>query len=198
MTPSSTTTSHLSTGVTNPAALLGGGLRTGTITFDGSPLQNAADAGLVEVLYLSSLDIAAAQLLTISTDEIRAQNVRRLVHGSATRLEPDDLDAAELPHLLHALVVRFEALGVTSLLPLESSAMFATDTVRDRGLSPIADELLRIRCVRRLEHGIGIVKTRGSKHTKRLVTFRIGDGGITRGPRVVPGHLGRAWEGEMA
>lgn len=164
----------------------------------GLPLQNAVDNGLVEILYLSSQDIRAAQLLTILTEKIRARNVRRLVLDSATHLETDDLEAAELPHLLHALVVRFKALGVTSLLTLESKTMFATDTVTDQGLSPIADNLLLMRYASvggGVHHSVGVIKTRGSKHTKGLFSFKIGEGGIVVGPRA--GESDRAWGGGM-
>lgn len=95
------------------------------------PSQNAVDAGLVEVLYLSSQDIRAAQLLTILTDKIRARNVRRLVLDSASRLETDDLEPAELP-----------------------------PCSRQTPSSPAC-----------------VVEIRGSRHTKGLFTFRIGDVG---------------------
>ena len=52
---------------------------------------------------------------------------------------------AELRHLLYKLVVRFKTLGVTSLLTLESGSLSSMESVTERALSPIADNLLMLR-----------------------------------------------------
>ena len=147
----------------------------------GLPLQQAVDAGLVELFYLSGSGIRAGQLLTLLTDKVQARNVRRLVLDSATRLESDDLGPTELPLLLYSLIMRFKALGVTSLLTLESKSFFRTDTIGDEGLSPVADNLLLLRYANRagsIVRTVSVMKTRGSNHEDYPRTFRIARGGL--------------------
>lgn len=74
-----------------------------------------------------------------------------------------------------------KSLGVTSLFMLESEKLYGTDTLTDRGLSPIADNILMLRYAREtgpLERTVTVVKTRGSGHVAGTFGFTIAPGGI--------------------
>src|SRR6185503_4244606 len=89
----------------------------------GLRLKDATDTGLVEIIYLSREHVRAHQFLAILADKIQARGVRRLVLDSASHLASDKPPGNELRQLLYALITRFKALGVTSLLTLEASSM---------------------------------------------------------------------------
>jgi circadian clock protein KaiC len=81
--------------------------------------------------------------------------------------------------------VRFKALDVTSMITVESKAMFSTETVTDRDFSPIADNLLMLRYVREegsIKPSLTVVKTRGTKHDRDTHLFEIEKGGMRIGP----------------
>ncbi|MBI4510855.1 MAG: AAA family ATPase [Deltaproteobacteria bacterium] len=152
----------------------------------GLPLQPAVDKGLVELLYLPRERVRANQLLTILDDKIRAQKTVRLVLDSVSQIVKAGEVSEDLRQLLHALVVRFKSLGVTSLFTLESSSMYSTDTLTERGFSPITDNILMLRYQRlpgELRPTLAVVKTRGSSHDWGAYYFSIAKGGIRIGER---------------
>lgn len=147
----------------------------------GLPLEEAVENGLAEVIYVSRDRIRPSQLLSLLSEKIRAQKTRRLVIDSVSHLALEGMTDDELRRLLYALVVRFKALDVTSLLTLESAAMYSTETVTDRKFSPVADNLVVLRYARAeglLKQTLTIVKTRGSAHDFRTYEYTIGKGGI--------------------
>jgi circadian clock protein KaiC len=159
----------------------------------GLPLEAAIAKGTVEVLYLSREHILAGQYLSALDDRIQGLKARRLVLDAATHMITERMLPDELRHLLYRLVVRFKSLGVTSLLTLEATSLHSTDTVTERGLSPIADNLLMLRYAReesRLGPTLNVVKTRGSDHDYGSYSITLGKGGMRVGPRVgEPGPL---------
>lgn len=163
----------------------------------GLSLDAALETGHVEVLYLSRNDVQASQFLAILADKIRTNEVRRVVLDSASRMALAGLVAEDWQPLAQ-LMMRFKALGATTLFTLESKSMYPTGTITDHGLSPIADNIVLLRYVD-LADGIrpslAVVKTRGSEHSFRNSYYTIAQGGLhidastaapstTGGPRV--------------
>jgi circadian clock protein KaiC len=151
------------------------------------PLGKAVENGLVEIVYLSREHVRANQFLTILTDKIRAGKTRRLVLDSASHLVTEGLSTEELRQLLYGLVGQFKALGVTSLLTLESQEMYSTDSITDGGFSPVADNILLLRYAE-VPEGIrptlAVVKTRGSLHDRGTSYFDIAKGGVRIAERI--------------
>jgi circadian clock protein KaiC len=145
----------------------------------GLPLQQAMDSGLVEVVYLSSEYVRASQFLTLLDDKIRSQRTRRLVIDSISHMAREG--QGSFGQLLYAMVMRFKASGVTSVLTLESDSMVSTDRVTERGYSPVADNILMLRYARAAsvtQQTISVVKTRGSEHDWETHRFSTGPGGL--------------------
>jgi circadian clock protein KaiC len=166
-------------------------LRTSTAL--GLDLEEATKAGLAEVLFLSRDRVRPSQLLSLLSEHVRARKVRRLVIDSVSHLAAEGMSEDELRELLYSLVLRFKALGVTTLLTLESADMYATETITDRRFSPVADNLIVLRYARRreqdaLEQTLTVVKTRGSAHDFGTHPFTIGKGGL----RLTALHKGAA------
>jgi circadian clock protein KaiC len=153
----------------------------------GLPLQEAIETGLCEVVYLSREHTRAGQFLAVLDDKIRAQKTRRLVLDSVSHMVQQDVLPDELRQLLYALVVRFKARGVTSMLTLESSSMHSTDTITGREYSPLADNILMLRYAKapgEFRPTLAVVKTRGGSHDWGTYYFSIAKGGIRIGERV--------------
>jgi circadian clock protein KaiC len=156
----------------------------------GLALEPASDNGLVEVVHVAREHARAGQVLAALDDKIRGQKTRRLVLDGAGQLAQPGAAAEELRQLLYALIVRFKSLGVTSLITLESSSLYATDLVTERGYSPIADNIFMLRYARapgERRPTLAVVKTRGSSHDPGTHYFSVGKGGIR-----VEGRVGGA------
>lgn len=152
----------------------------------GLPLRAAVDAGTIQLLYLSREHIRAGQFLTVLSERVQALQARRIALDATTHMAAEGMSQDAFRHLLYRLAVRFKTLGVTTLLTLESSSLFATDAVTDRGLSPVADNLLLLRYTKsegQLAPMLMIVKTRGSAHDLRTHPITTGAGGVRVGPR---------------
>jgi circadian clock protein KaiC len=151
------------------------------------PLGKAVNNGVVEIVYLSREHVRANQFLTILTDKIRAGKTRRLVLDSASHLVTEGLSTEELRQLLYGLVGQFKALGVTSLLTLESQEMYSTDSITDGGFSPVADNILLLRYAEvpgGIRPTVAVVKTRGSLHDRGTWYFDIAKGGVRIAERI--------------
>ncbi len=153
----------------------------------GLSMQGPVDAGLLEVIYLSRQHVRTSQLLAILDDKIRTQKTRRLVLDSVNRLSMEGTPCGELQRQLYALIMRFKARGVTSVLTLESGSLYATDTITEHAYSPVADNILMLRYVKEageVRPTLSVVKTRGSAHDWGTHYITIAQGGVRVGERV--------------
>jgi circadian clock protein KaiC len=126
-------------------------------------LDEAVNEGLAEVIFPSRA-------------HLRASLARRLVLDSASHVMTEGLSSEELRQLLYALAGQFKALGVTTLLTLESQSMYSTDSVTDGGFSPVADNIILLRYAQvpgEIRPTLAVVKTRGSLHDRGTYYFDI-------------------------
>lgn len=153
----------------------------------GLSLQEAVDSGLLEIMYLSSEYVRASQFLTLLDDKVRGQSTRRLVLDSVSYRDRHSDGLQDMRQLLYAMAVRFKSCGVTSMLTMESDSMYSTDTVSERGYSPVADNIFMLRYARSLagfQPTLSVVKTRGSPHDSSTHRISIGQGGMRIGARL--------------
>jgi circadian clock protein KaiC len=146
----------------------------------GLPLGDAIERGLIEVVFVSRENIRIGEFLTVLADKLTASKATRVVIDAITHMMNERLGLDELRHVLYKLAVRFKALDVTSWFTLEASALYATELVTERSLSPIADNLVMMRyreTAGRLGSMLVVVKTRGSDHDRASHHFSIGPGG---------------------
>jgi circadian clock protein KaiC len=159
------------------------------------PLGEAVEKGLAEIVFLSRAHVRANQFLTILTDKIGASRARRLVLDSASHLVTEDQSTEVLRQLLYGLAAQFKTLGVTSLLTLESQAMYSTDSIPDGGFSPVADNIILLRYAQvpgAIRPILAVVKTRGSVHDRGTYYFDIAKGGVRIAERIDGGASTRA------
>ncbi len=150
----------------------------------GLPLREALDSGGVEVLFLPREHLHTARFLSVVEDKISRLRPARVVLDSASDIEVLGLVSEELRLLLYGLVIRLRTLKVTSFFNLEARSLFMSDIISERGLSPLADNILMFRYVQ--EEGglvpmLTVVKTRGSAHDRASHRINIGEGGMRLG-----------------
>jgi len=153
----------------------------------GLPFAEAVEKDLAEIVFLSGAHVRANQFLAILTDKIRARRARRLVLDSASQVVTEGLPPEDLRQLLYGLAAQFKALDVTSLLTLESQAMYSTDSVNDGGFSPAADNIILLRYAQvpgAIRPTLAVVKTRGSLHDRGTFYFDIAKGGVRIAERI--------------
>jgi circadian clock protein KaiC len=151
----------------------------------GLDLDGAIEEGLVEIIYLARERVRPNQVLAMLTEKIVERKTRRLVLDGASHLLSEALAASEHRQLVDGLVTRFKQLGVTGILTFETRTLLASNGgVTDRGVSPIADNLLMLR-YRETEDGlrptVTVIKTRGSAHDFETHDIAIGAGGLRVG-----------------
>ncbi|WP_257463333.1 ATPase domain-containing protein [Archangium lipolyticum] len=147
----------------------------------GLPLRQAFEAGSVEILFLPREHLHAARFLSVVEDKVATLRPARVVLDSASDIEVRGLVSEELRLLLYGLVIRLRGMGVTSLFTLEARSLFVSDIISERGLSPLADNILMLRYAReegQLIPSLTVVKTRGSSHDRATHRFSIGEGGL--------------------
>ena len=108
-------------------------------------MQEAVEAGLIQILYISRESIRAGQFLSLLADRLTALSACRVVLDAATEMLTDHMAMDEFRHVLYKLVVRFKTLGITSFMTLEAPSLSSTERVTEIGLSPIADNLFMLR-----------------------------------------------------
>ncbi|ATB44391.1 hypothetical protein CYFUS_009878 [Cystobacter fuscus] len=150
----------------------------------GLPLGEAVSTGKVEILYLPREHLHASRFLSMVEQKIQELRPTRLVLDSASDIEVLGFISEELRRLLYGLVLRLRTLGVTSLFTVEARSLFITDTLSERGLSPLADNIFMLRY---LQEGAGlvpvltVVKTRGSDHVRSSHRILFEQGGLKLG-----------------
>ncbi|WP_225410926.1 ATPase domain-containing protein [Stigmatella hybrida] len=153
----------------------------------GLPLREAVANKQVEILFLPREHLHASRFLSMVEQKIQESQPTRLVLDSASDIEVLGFISEELRRLLYGLVIRLRTLQVTSLFTIEARSLFVSNTLSERGLSPLADNILMLRY---LQEGQGlvpvltVVKTRGSAHERSSHRISIGAGGLKLGGAV--------------
>jgi circadian clock protein KaiC len=153
----------------------------------GLPFARAVQRRRVEVMSLSREHVRANQFVSILADKIRANGATRVVLDGVGQIVGNGPPPELLVDLLDALATTFKGLGVTSIFTLESSSMYSTESITNRALSAIADNLVVLRYLRvegGLRSTLAVVKTRTAAHDWGVHFFTIAKGGIRIGKLV--------------
>ncbi len=145
------------------------------------PLEEALAGRAVEIVHLARERARPNQVLALLTDKVRDLGTRRVVLDGASHLLRESVPAAEQRDFIDALVTRLGRLGITVVLTFETRTLHPTGMVTDRGVSPIADNLVILR-YRESDTGLRptltVVKTRGSAHDFRTHDVAFGVHGL--------------------
>lgn len=156
----------------------------------GLPLEEAVEQGLLEVVHLSRNHVRAAQLLTILTGMIEESGAQRLVFDSVNHIAIRQGSMTNTKDMLSDLATRFKQLGVTTLFTIESKHLYSNGIVTDDELSPLADNLIKLRYIDvdgELKSSLCVIKSRGTAHDRGTHFIEIGKGGL----RIEPSDAGK-------
>jgi circadian clock protein KaiC len=147
--------------------------------------QLGRDRDLIEVLFLSPVELnldAAAALIRAA---VETRGVRRVVIDSVAELEFAAHDIARFDDFLASLVGFFRGHEVTTLMTREITQLFGSQlTIASRGLSYIVDNVILLRYVElqsEIRRALAVLKIRGSDHDKRLRELILTNGTISIG-----------------
>ncbi len=132
--------------------------------------------GLLEVVYISPLDLVGDAVLHKAKELIERLGAKRVVLDSLTALGLSIAAEGCSQELAYALVKTFRALGVTAVMTSETPQLLGTAELTAKGLSAIADNIVMLRYVEiqsRLARAISVLKVRGSAHEDVLREWRI-------------------------
>jgi circadian clock protein KaiC len=152
----------------------------------GRSLARHIDDGLLHMLYLRPLDLSLDETLEEVRKVVNVHGVKRVVIDSLSGLElalapPFREDFRET---LHRMVAMLTAMGITLLLTVEVADSYIDLRFSPHGTAFLTDGILLQRYIEldgQIQRMMGIVKLRGSQHSKELRLYEVTNEGIVIG-----------------
>ncbi len=147
----------------------------------GLPARDMAGQGLLEVMYVSPLDVRPEELLhriVCAMDELPA---RRVALDCLTDLEAAVGDPGRVREFVYALAAEAQRRRVTLLLTAELPEFVGTWSSSREHISILVDGIILLRYLElesEIQRAISVLKLRGSDHDKSIRRFVIGRGGL--------------------
>jgi circadian clock protein KaiC len=136
---------------------------------------------LLELFYYSSVELPIDSIVVSIFQELKRQGIRRVVIDALGDLAIAAGDATRMHNYLYALVQHFAAMGVTSLLTLETDPpVMASDATHGR-LSHMTDNIIFLNIGERdriIGRTLRVAKARGIAHDLQVHELRIDSRGV--------------------
>ena len=158
----------------------------------GWDLQSLEKKGLLSISYDSPVELSTDRYLQLARDHVQKQKVTRAVFDSLTSMALGVPSERRFKELVYAVGKHMRECGVTLVSTIEAEQLLGSEQLPGRGVSFIADNLIRIRYTEqasRLERGISVLKARGVKHHTEMRRLTIGPGGLRVGAATAGGVL---------
>jgi circadian clock protein KaiC len=142
--------------------------------------------GLLSLCYSSPVELSTDRYLQTARDHVEKHHIRRAVFDSLTSMSLGVPSERRFKELVYAMGKHLRDCGVTLVSTIEADQLFGAGAVTGRGVSFIADNVIRLRYVEkggRLDRGISVVKARGVKHSTERRAFTIDRGGLRLGAK---------------
>ena len=143
--------------------------------------------GLLHILYLRPLDLSLDETMEEVRKVVQAHGVKRVVIDSLSGLElalaPGYRE--DFRETLHRMVAMLNSMGITLLLTVEVVDSYIDLRFSPHGTAFLTDGIILQRYVEldgKLHRMMGIVKLRGSQHSKELKLYEITHEGLVMGP----------------
>lgn len=155
----------------------------------GFDLRAMVDAGNLKVIYLRPLDLSVDETLEQLRDSVEELQAKRVVIDSLSGFEialaPTFRE--DFRESLYRMVSALTTGGVTIVMTIESSVSFTELSFTPYAVSFLTDDIIVQRYVEmegELRTVIGVVKMRGSGHSRELRACRMTDEGLVVGERL--------------
>jgi len=142
----------------------------------GWDLQKTIDEGMLELLYVSPVDIYIDEFISKVSGMARENGAKRVLLDSLNDLEASAPDVHRFRDFMYALVQALSSEGVSTYMTSEVKSLFSANILSEYGISHMSDNVVLLHYVRQeseIKRAISIVKTRGSAHDHRIRQFEI-------------------------
>jgi circadian clock protein KaiC len=150
----------------------------------GWDMQKAIDDGMLEVYYVSPVDIYIDEFVSTISEMAVKSGAERVMIDSLSDLVSSEPDIRRFRDFIYALVQTMSTKGISTYMTHEMNDLFATSVTTEFGISHMSDNIVLIHYVRQdseIKRAISIVKTRASKHDPRIRQFEITSEGFRIG-----------------
>jgi circadian clock protein KaiC len=154
------------------------------VTGFGWDLQEAVDSGMLELFYVSPVDVYIDEFVHRVAAKVNGSGVSRVMIDSLNDLEASAPDPARFRDFMYAFVQTMAMRGVSTYMTSEVADLFATSVVTKFGVSHMSDNVILLHYVREaseIHRAISIIKTRASGHDSSIRRFEISSDGVTIG-----------------
>jgi circadian clock protein KaiC len=135
----------------------------------------------IQVLYRSPVDLYIDEWADDLFRAVARTGATRLLLDSLTDLRMAAPDETRFREFLYSLLQRFSRLGVTALMTLETSDLFAAGQLPGEVIPHLADNVILLSYLRQptaISRAMCVLKTRASQHQQTVRPFAIGSAGI--------------------
>jgi circadian clock protein KaiC len=150
----------------------------------GWDLQKAIDDGMLELYYVSPVDIYIDEFVSTVSRMALASGAKRVMIDSLNDLEASAPDTARFRDFMYSMVQTMATKGISTYMTSEVRNLFSTSVLTEFGISHMSDNVVLIHYVRQeseIKRAISIVKTRASRHDPVIRQFTITPEGIIVG-----------------
>jgi circadian clock protein KaiC len=150
----------------------------------GWDLEKAIDDGMLELFYVSPVDIYIDEFVSKVGRIALDSGAKRVMIDSLNDLEASAPDANRFREFMYSFVQTMSTKGISTYMTSEVKNLFSTSVLTEFGSSHMSDNVVLIPYVRQQsenKRAISIVKTRGSEHDQRIRQFGITSEGIQIG-----------------
>ncbi len=150
----------------------------------GWDMQKAVDDGMLELYYVSPVDIYIDEFVSTITDMAFESGAERVMIDSLSDLVSSEPDVRRFRDFIYSLVQTMSTKGISTYMTHEMNNLFATSVTTEFGISHMSDNIVLIHYVRQeseIKRAIAIVKTRASHHDPRIRQFDITSEGFRIG-----------------
>lgn len=152
----------------------------------GWDLQGAIDSGMLELHYVSPVDIYIDEFVS-TVGRLAVENeASRVMIDSLNDLEAASPDSHRFRDFMYSFVQMMSLMGISTYMTSEVRNLFSTSVVTEFGISHMSDNVVLIHYVRQeseIKRAISVIKTRASHHDPHIRQFEIEPGGIRIGER---------------
>ena len=147
-------------------------------------MQKAIDDGMLELFYVSPVDIYIDEFVSKVSRMALESGAKRVMIDSLNDLEASAPDPDRFRDFMYSLVQGMSTKGISTYMTSEVKNLFSTSVLTEFGISHMSDNVVLIHYVRErseIKRAISIVKTRASEHDPRIRQFEITPEGIRIG-----------------
>lgn len=152
----------------------------------GWDLKEAVDSGMLELLYVSPIEIYIDEFVSRVATLVREADASRLMIDSLNDLEASAPSPDRFRDYMYAFVQTMATNGVSTFMTSEVKSLFSTNVLTEVGISHMSDNIVLVHYVRQeseTKRAISVVKTRASAHDPAIREFTITSNGILVGEK---------------